>query len=56
MAEFPRGRRWGKLMAAGEALAPRVGTPPGALDPGNRGWAPDFSTNKEKSAVTRHTL
>lgn len=35
---------------------PRPGTQPEALDPGNSEYAPDFSTNKEKSVVTRHTL
>lgn len=47
-----RGRGDGSWYGSG----PRSGTQPGALDLGNRGYAPDFSTNKEKSVVTRHTL
>ena len=53
-SRWRRGR--GKADGSWYGSGPGPGTQPGALDPGNSEYAPDFSTNKEKSVVTRHTL
>ena len=57
---FSGSQRWragvGRADGSWGASGPGTGAQPGALDPGNSEYAPDFSTNKEKSVVTRHTL